>query len=116
MNIKPFYIHSATEREKEACLCKVCLNTQLKFDGLMKIINEGVEVTNSLTEYFGAGILCPKDVNGYFHQKCIAGECQNKDCSSTDPKYITNQFKLGKVDYNQFVVDKNTYIKQKRGK
>ena len=65
-NLKPYYVQTATEREKESCLCKFCLNCRLKFKALTKFLKGGIETTDSLTEYFGHGICCPKDPNGYF--------------------------------------------------
>ena len=69
-NLKPFYVQTATEREKECCLCKFCLNCRLKYKEMIKHLKKDVEKTDSLSEYFGHGIVCPKGPNGYFQDKC----------------------------------------------
>ena len=63
---KPYFVQTATEREKECCLCKVCLNIRLKYRALVHYLKEGVEKTDSLTEYFGHGVKCPMGANGYY--------------------------------------------------
>ena len=69
---KPFYIQTATEREKECCLCRFCLNIRLMFKAVLKHLNGVIEVTESLTEYFGHGIICPKGANRFFDDKMFA--------------------------------------------
>ena len=69
MKYRPFYVQTATEREKATCLCKVCLNFRLKYKALTKHLKNDVEVTNSISEYFGSGITCSKDINGYYQRK-----------------------------------------------
>ena len=81
INYRPFYIQVATEREKESCLCRVCLNCRLKFNALLKHLKEGTVKTHSLSEYFGNGIICPKGIHGYFDEKCIAETRGNEGCS-----------------------------------
>ena len=118
MNLQPFYVQTATEREKESCLCKFCLNIGLKYNVLLKHLKADVELIHSLSEYFGYGVTCPKDVNGYFQIKCIASECDNLDCSSSKARYTNKHFDLPNVDvkYNQFVVENFGYTNQKNTK
>ena len=119
INLRPFYVQPASEREKESCLCKVCLNIRLKYQALMKLVKDDVEVTNSLSEYFGHGIKCPFDANGYFQQKCIAGQCDNKDCSPTSVRYTSDQFNIpnsDNVEYYQFLLEQYKYKCKKTGK
>lgn len=35
-SLRPFYIQPPSEREKESCLCKFCLNLRLKFNELQR--------------------------------------------------------------------------------
>ena len=44
---KPFYILNPTEREKQSCMCLLCLNLRLRFEELQKHL---VEQINSDTE------------------------------------------------------------------
>ena len=40
LNHKPFYATFETEKEKISCMCKLCLNTRLKFDTLNCILKK----------------------------------------------------------------------------
>lgn len=111
---KPFFIQTATEREKECCLCKVCLNIRLKYRALVHHLKEGVEKTDSLTSYFGYGIKCPMGENGYYQDQCISGLCEEQGCSAETVKYSLADFKVPeKIDYQQFVKEGYTYISKK---
>ena len=114
MKYRPFYVQTAMEREKATCLCKVCLNFRLKYKALTKHLKDEVEVTNSISEYFGSGITCPKDINGYYQRKCIAGECEMDGCTPTKTKYTNKHFDIPKtVEYNQFVLETYEYTNRK---
>ena len=52
LNLKMlFYIKTATEREKECCLCKFCLNCRLKYRGMIRYLKEDVDKSESLSDY-----------------------------------------------------------------
>ena len=70
----------------------------------MKFFRDGIETTDSLTDYFGHGIHCPVGPNGYFQDKCISGTCSEEQCSTNVVKYSLDSFGIpDKVDYHQFV-------------
>ena len=115
-NLKPFYVQTATEREKECCLCKFCLNCRLKYKEMIKHLKKDVEKTDSLSEYFGHGIVCPKGPNGYFQDKCVSGQCDNEECS-LKVKYSLGDFDVPEtIDYHQFVKEVFEYTKTKEKK
>ena len=99
MKYRPFYVQTATERDKATCLCKVCLNFRLKY--------------KALSEYFGSGITCPKDINGYYQRKCIAGECEMDGSTPTKTKYTNEHFDIPKMVYNQFILETYEYTNRK---
>ena len=74
-SLKPFYIVPPSEREKESCLCKFCLNLHLKFDALQKHLKDKTRRVSSMSSYFANGISCAQDQNGFYQLKCISSDC-----------------------------------------
>ena len=107
-------LYKQRQRQKECCLCKVCLNIRLKYRAIINCLKEGVEKTDSLSAYFGHGIKCPMGSNGYFQENCIYGLCEEAGCSPNNVKYTTNEFNVPeKVDYHQFVKESYEYTSKK---
>ena len=72
LNMKPFYIAYATEKEMSLCLCKICLNSKFLFDVLMvKAKKDGDDTFESLSSFFMYECSCPKDPNGYYQWSCV---------------------------------------------
>ena len=68
LNLKPFFVAYASEKEMSLCLCKICLNTKFLFDALMtKAKKDGDECIDLISAFLMAGCSCPKSENGY-HQ------------------------------------------------
>ena len=111
--LKPFYVQTATEQEKESCLCKFCLNCRLNFKALVKHLKDVVS-TDSQTEYFGHGIHCHKGPNGYFQDNCISAMCDNEVCSPNTMKYSLDDFHIPEhVEYYQYVKEVFHYTSKK---
>ena len=66
INLKPFYVQQPPDREKESCLCRFCLNLQLRFNELLQHLGNKSKQVSSLSEYFSFGISCPYGDNGYY--------------------------------------------------
>ena len=67
LNLCPFFISFATEKEMTLCLCKICLNSKLLFDPLQQqAIKDNDEVTESISIFFMHACKCSKAENGYF--------------------------------------------------
>ena len=65
LNLKPFLVTYANEKEMSLCLCKLCLNTKFVFDALMnKVKKVGDESLTSITSFLMDGS-CPNGGNGY---------------------------------------------------
>ena len=118
-NCKPFYIVKPTEREKESCLCKFCLNLRLAFQAYQALVRDKAAVTSSMSEFFANGIKCEADNElGFSKLECIDEQCANEEC------YLSR--KLSKEDlvipedqhikYYQFIVIKYMYKSKKDGK
>ena len=57
--LKPFYINYASEKEL-ASLCKLCLNSRLLVDEIMKVENKnGCEAFHSISNFFMNNCECP---------------------------------------------------------
>ena len=115
LNLRPFYVQKPTEREKESCLCKFCLNIRLEYTALSNSLKDDVEKSTSLSEYFGHGITCPKNANGYYDLKCIISQCRNSDCSPMSTMYSESDFiDIEKcITYHQFVIENYEYTNRK---
>ena len=78
LNLKPFYVTTATVKEMEMCLCGKCLNPHNIYKAIKSAINE--ELPKSLSEYVSNELTCSKDTFNKFHKlDCITGKC-NKSC------------------------------------
>ena len=79
LNLKPFFITYATEKEKVLCMCKLCLNTRLLFSPIMEHTkSSGGQEFTSITEYFKHSCDCPRALNGYYQYRYCEGKC--KEC------------------------------------
>ena len=58
--------------------------------------------------FFGNGILCEYDPNGFYQLSCIQAHCSNVDCKTTNP-FSETDLKQGDISFNQYVVDTYTY-------
>ena len=116
LQYKPFFVVSPTEREKESCLCKFCLNTRLLYRPILKHLKKNVPKTLSMTAYFGDSIDCMPGENGFFKESCITSNCEFDSCKQ-EPKYKLSDFDCSpdaKTKYHQFVTDIVPY-KNKKG-
>ena len=76
LNLKPFFVVNATEREKVLYMCKLCLNTGSLFNALMEHHKlNTVVVSHSLSEYLMGSSQCERIENGYWHINCCIGKC-----------------------------------------
>ena len=63
---------------------------------------DGDELTDSVTQFFTHNVTCDKSMNGYFHWKCVTGQCTNCNdnrpwplrCSTSQAMVKSSQFKL----------------------
>ena len=106
--LKPFFITYPTDKDYSLCLCKLCLNAHLLLKPLMvQAKQDGDELTDSVTQFFTHNVKCDKSTNGYFHWRCVTGQCNNcKDnrtwplrCSTSQAMVKSSQFKLTECEY-----------------
>ena len=112
INLRPFYIKTATEREKLTCLCKECLNLRLRFCELMKYVKDPNKKLTSMSKYYSHGCDCELSENGFHQLKCITGDCD--DCSM-GPMLSNEDFEIPKNDikFYQFAVHTYEYFNKK---
>jgi hypothetical protein len=115
LNLRPFYVQPPSEREKESCLCKFCLNLRLKFNAVMKHCKENRP--DSISEYFGSNISCALDASGFYQLKCINKTCCNPACI-IKPEHELAEFNVPahKVKFHQFEIESYEYHCKKEGK
>ena len=108
LSLRPFYVLPPTEREKASCLCKFCLNLWLKFKELMKHLNDQTKKISSMSAYFGHGITCNQNQNGFYQLECISNNCDN--CKQL-PMFSMDDFDVpDEVSYPQFEVEEYTFM------
>lgn len=115
VKFKPFYITSPSEREKESCLCKFCLNIRLRFTVYMRALKDQNKAIPSLSDFFAYNSgNCDLDINGFHKLKCISGTCD--DCSLIKP-FTLDDFDSsivnGTLTFYQFVIDDYKYVNKK---
>ena len=67
ISLKPFFENYATEKEMVLCLCKICLNTRLLFEAVMKEEKkQGGVPFSSISKFFMTDCECEQSPNGYF--------------------------------------------------
>ena len=77
-SLKPFFITNPTDKEKVLCMCKLCLNTRLKFEALMDHSKKnGGPFSDSISEYLMTSCKCGKNKNGYWARQCCLDECKS---------------------------------------
>ena len=110
LNLRPFFITYASEKEMSLCMCKLCLNARLMFDPLMaKAKKDGDETFESITHFFSNEVQCPKSVNGYFKWSCSTRSCRN--CKNTKPAKLACMSSNELVTVEQFETIERQYLK-----
>ena len=88
-----------------------CLNLRLRFDVLMKFLTDKSMEVDSMSEYYGHGITCEKNENGFFKLNCILSLCNNCEVK---PMFTDSDFTIPDVvRFHQFVLDKYSYVNKK---
>ena len=109
LNLKPFFITYASEKEMLLCLCKICLNVKFMFDPLMvRAKKDGDEVFDSISSFFMHGCTCDKSPNGYYMCSCSSRRCKN--CMDSKPAPLKCQSSNEIVSYDQFEVVEREYL------
>ena len=66
---------------------------------------------DSISEYYGHGITCEKNENGFFELNCISSLCNNCEVK---PMFTDSDFTIPDlVRFHQFVLDKYSYVNKK---
>ena len=121
LNLKPFFVTYASEKEMALCLCKICLNTKFLFDALMsRAKKDGDECFESITAFLMASSSCPKGENGYHTWSCSTGKCKQCNnlkpaplkCSTSDDQVTVDQFEQVVREYEK--VNAKTNKKEKK--
>ena len=105
LNLKPFFVTYASEKEMSLCLC----NTKFASDALMSNAKDGDESFTSITSFLMDGCSCPKGENGYHKWLCSIQKC--KDCKDTKPAPLKCSSSKELVTFDQFEVVKREYKK-----
>ena len=113
ISLKPFYVNYATKKEMTLCLCKICLNTRLVFEAVMKEEKkQGGVPFSSISKFFMTDCECERSPNGCFSWSLrrVTGNCKqyqnNQYISSalrqkTNPLVTFSQFELTNTPYQQ---------------
>ena len=110
LNLKPFFVMYASEKEMSLCLCKLCLNTKFAFDALMSNTKkDGDESFTSITSFLMDGCSCSKGENGYQKWLCSIQKC--KDCKDRKRAPLKCSSSKELVTFDQFEVVKREYKK-----
>ena len=92
-------------------MCKLCLNTRLKFDAIMLYQKENAGATfSSISDFLMNTCPCLHDDNGYFKLECCTGECSK--CKNRDHPAI--KFLRVLVNFYMYKITKTAY-KDKKG-
>ena len=106
----PFFITFETEKEIALCLCKLCLNTRMMFEPLMKQAKkDGDEFFSSITEFFMSSCQCYKSTNGFLSWQCVSGKCKKCKnlklpsfaCENSSQLVTTDQYKCVESKYKK---------------
>ena len=111
---KPFYVVYPSEKEKQLCLCTLCLNKRLLFNCLR---NKYPMIGDSLSGFLMGECDCPKHENGFWQLKCSAGSCST--CKVARKKYkevVGLQEESSKIKFYQFEKTETPYKCKKTGK
>ena len=110
LNLRPFFVTYATEKEMSLCLCKICLNVKFLFNTLMTRAKKDGDVTfESVSAFFMYDCYCAKSANGYYQWNCATRRCKN--CKNSKPAPLKCQTSNDLVTTDQFEVVKKDYIK-----
>ena len=114
LNLLPFFISFATEKEMTLCLCKICLNTKLLFDPLQQQAKkDNDKLTESISNFFMHVYKCSKAENSDFKLKCVDLKCS--DCKSIKPMHFKCADSLRMVKVSQSELTKIPYKKLAQG-
>lgn len=110
INMKPFFITYATEKELSLCLCKLCINMTFLLEPLMaKARKDGDESFLSVTSFLMANAPCDKGPHGYFDWKCANRKCHA--CRKSLPATLTCMDSEALVSVDQFKTVTRLYSK-----
>ena len=107
---RPFFITFSTEKEIALCLCKLCLNTRIMFEPLMKQAKkDGAEFFSSITKFFMSSCQCYKSTNGFWSRQYVSGQCKiyknlklpSFACKNSSQIVTADQFKCVESKYKK---------------
>lgn len=121
MNLRPFFVTYASDKELSLCMCKLCLNTRLLYEPLSaKAKKDGDEMPESISAFMMNEVVCCKSANGFYAWSCVTRNCSNCKaaksleikCKNSNELITVEQFELVTKDYNKF----NTETKEEEKK
>ena len=110
LNLKPFFVTYATEKELSLCMCKICLNAKILFEPLMaRAKKDGDEVFDGFSSFLMANCDCDKSENGYYKWSCSTQLCRicksaeppSLKCETSDEVVTVDQFEQVEREYNK---------------
>ena len=109
LQLKPFFITYASDKELSLCLCKLCLNVKFLFDTLMaKAKKDGDEGFISISNFFMYHCECPRTPNSYFKWSCVTRTCSQ--WRNLSPATLTCEHSTELVTVNQIEVVQKQYM------
>ena len=116
VQMKPFFISYASEKEKILCMCILCLNVREVFNSLMAYLKtvEEESVFSSISQYMMKSCTCTWSEVGYYKKECCKGKC--RDCTIKIPPLPAAADKKKVVNYFQFEKVVRIYTSKKDGK
>ena len=117
ISLKPFFVTYATEKKMVLCLCKLCLNTQLIFETIMKEERKpGGEHFSSICDFFMNSFEYFHSSNGFYSWKFVTAKC--KQCKNICGPKLVSEDENYLVTYSQSEETKNeqstTWIIQRK--
>ena len=110
LNLRPFFVTYATEKELSLCMCKLCLNVRLLFEPQMaRAKKEGDEPFDSVSLFLMHECICSKPENGYYQWACSS--CRCKACHNSKPATLTCMSSRDLVNVDQFEEVEKGYLK-----
>ena len=100
--LKPYFLKSARERDRQSCLCRKHVECKMVFDSCMKFRKSNEEERDSEGTTFASSTdavnstLCPKDDTSAYHNlACLRQECS--ECGK-------DKFKISEKEKSETVV------------